>query len=159
MFDYFDRRTGVCVNRVYQTKTACKLSKHEWVNSFDISGHTFILMYCLFVMLEEVKVFYKWENIKQKLLTGEPEKNANFNKLKKYYNIFTPFIQINFIAIALFTLLWEIMLLSTFLYFHTMLHKIIAAFVAIICWFFTYNMYYRNDNYFLSPGLPGAGII
>ncbi len=153
IFEYVDITTGKCTNKKFLTKRECKSSKHEWIG-FDISGHTFILMHSLFYLLEEIKIFYIWENIKNDIRKEDDKLNEKQIRVKYWYNKLTPFIKINFVIISLFTLLWEIMLLSTFLYFHTILHKVLAAFMAIICWFLTYKTYYLQQS---SPGLPGRG--
>ena len=153
IFEYIDEKTGRCVNKNFAIKKLCKMNKHEWVG-FDISGHTFILMHSLFYLLEEIKVFYIWENIKTELRKDDEELSEKIRRVKYWYNTCTPFIKINFIIIALLTLIWEIMLLATFLYFHTMLHKLIAACIAIASWFLMYKTFYLTQ---LSPGLPGRG--
>lgn len=160
VFDKIDQKTGQCAKASIRTKHECKLSKHEWLNGFDISGHTFILMYALFIMIEEVKIYTKWEQIRKKL--NELAKNDDFTpsteKAYYWYNLLTPYIKLNFIMMALLVLLWEIMLLSTFLFFHTIMHKLIAASIAIIAWFVTYRVWYSDSMMFMSPGLPGNGI-
>jgi hypothetical protein len=74
-------------------------------------------MHSLFFILEEVKVFCKWDKIKEDILKHDESVSSmatidNMKKIKRWYNIFTPYIKINFIIIALLTLLWEIMLIS-----------------------------------------------
>ena len=170
-FDYIDSLTGKCTNKEIALKHVCKKSKHEWINGFDISGHTFILMHSLFMMIEEVKVFHDWDLFHRKLSEKlgfstsdkEPGEKATIdNQYKRaeiLYKLFTPFIKLNFIFMAILALLWEAMLLTTFLYFHTIMHKLVAASLAIIVWFFTYKTWYANPNLLISPGLPGDGTI
>ena len=160
LFDMIDAKTGVCMVATLKSKYECKSNKHEWINGFDISGHTFILMHALFLMLEEVKVFNKWDELRKKLneIARRDEFTPSTERAFYWFNILTPYIKINFFLMACLALLWEIMLLSTFLYFHTILHKLLAAFFAIILWFITYKCWYNDKNLFMSPGLPGNGI-
>lgn len=59
-FDILDQMTGSCSVHSFASKRECKLNKHEWINGFDVSGHTFILIYSLLIMVEEVRIFNEW---------------------------------------------------------------------------------------------------
>ncbi|CAF0707118.1 unnamed protein product [Brachionus calyciflorus] len=167
IFDYIDGQTGSCTSRAIKTKILCKTNKHEWINGFDISGHTFILMHSLFFMNEESKVFSNLDHYYKKLIDRLDKHDQNADSLsvnpcyrsKKLYETLLPFIKLNFIFIGFLSLIWEVMLLSTCLYFHTMMHKVLAAFSAIAIWFLTYKTWYENKNLPLSPGLPGSGLL
>lgn len=132
-FEYIDMKTGRCADDEFTTKKLCKSKKHDWIESTDISGHTFILMHSLFYLLEEIKAYF------------ERQEDVDSSKSLK------PYIEINFIFISFLVILWEIMLLSTFLYFHTLIHKLIAACVAIACWYFTYKYFYLKKLSFILP--------
>ena len=158
IFEHIDARTGVCRLKSLPTKRECTAAKHEWTNSIDLSGHTFLLVYCVLIMLEEVKVFNQWEALSKKLKekmsqqqqkTGliSPQGEAHKRSLHRvdyWYKSLTPLIRINFFLMAGLVLIWEIMLLSTFLYFHTIMQKLLAAFCAIIIWFVTYQTIFPN---------------
>lgn len=170
LFELIDSRTGSCSHSSMQTKLLCKTNRHEWLNSFDISGHTFLLMHSLFLMIEEVRIFNEWDVFHKKLTeklsyheTGsESVSFKNGDKIQRavyLYNLLTPFIRVNFVFMALLALLWEVMLLSTFLYYHTIMHKLLAAFAAIVYWFLTYKTWFANKSLFMSPGLPGDGSV
>jgi hypothetical protein len=177
IFDFVETKTGQCSNKLFMHKIDCRKNKHEWLYGFDISGHTFILMHSLFLMIEEVKIFHDWELFHRKLvekldqfsggdstrdLSSSKERLTIDNQFKRaeiLYKIFNPFIKFNFVFMALLALLWEAMLLTTFLYYHTMLHKVIAAVCAIGIWFLTYKTWYPSKDVFFSPGLPGDGSI
>jgi len=161
-FDYVDSQTGYCILATHRTKTDCKSNSYDWINGFDISGHTFILMHSLFLMIEEAKVFNEWENFRKKvddMVSKEDESDESeltaYDRAQYWFNRLTPLIKFNFIVMALLALLWEVMLIATFLYFHTIMHKLLAACAAILAWFFTYKTWYQNRDY--SPGLPGTG--
>jgi hypothetical protein len=160
LFDYIDSKTGLCLKRTITSKVECKKDKSEWLLGFDISGHIFILMHSLLLMLEEVNFFYKWEIFHKKLEAKLERANGESpNELAEtsdyWYRLLTPAIKINFIFVSLLVILWEIMILTTSLFFHTILHKLIAACCAIVCWFVTYKTWYPS----MSPGLPGDGLI
>ena len=167
LFDKIDTNTGKCAHNVIRTKKECKTNNHEWLG-FDISGHTFLLMYALLIMLEEVKVFYSWESfhrrLNEKLINDSNEKIDSLSPISEnaieraayWYKLLTPLIKLNFFIMAVLALLYEVMLLSTFLYFHTIMHKLLAAFTAVIIWFLTYKTWYPNRNILLNPGMPGV---
>lgn len=152
LFEYIDKNTGSCNNRSFSTKSLCKFNKHEWINSVDISGHTFLLMHAILFMKEEVQVFSKWDKLKEKLSSQN-----DLNKTQ-YYQKLTLYIKLNFIAIGLLSLFYDVMLMTTFWYYHTFFHKLIAACLAITSWFLSYKCFYENEKFFLSPGLPGKEI-
>lgn len=169
LFDVIDSNTGSCLKGEIKNKLECKSSRNEWVNGFDISGHVFILMHSLFLMLEEVKIFNQWEQFHKKLeeklrkdITADqlsPESEDAIERAEYWYIKLTPYLKINFIVMALLALLWECMLLTTCLFFHTIMHKLLAACFAVGCWFITYKTWYADKNLLFSPGLPGEGIV
>jgi hypothetical protein len=168
VFDIIDSFTGNCIKPTHKTKVECKLNRHEWINGFDISGHTFILMHSLFLMLEEVRIFNQWDSFHKKLeekLRNNDNSNISpysedpIERAEFWFKKLTPYIKLNFFLMALLALLWEAMLFSTFIYFHTIMHKLVAASFAVTCWFLTYKTWYANKELFLSPGLPGEGTV
>jgi len=171
IFDSIDTKTGRCARPSISSKFECKQSKHDWIG-FDISGHTFLIMYCLFIMLEEVKIFDQWDqynrNVQEKITENgkeisssslSPTSGSCVERAAYWFNTLTPLIKLNFILMAVMALLFEIMLLSTFLYYHTMMHKLIAAFFAIAAWFLTYRVWFSNKQLLINPGLPGDDVV
>lgn len=168
LFDSIDTKTGRCAKLGISSKLECKMNKNEWIG-FDISGHTFLIMYCLLIMLEEVKIFDQWDqynrNVQEKIgsskkmATLSPTSGSSVERAGYWFNTLTPFIKLNFILMAMVALMFEIMLLSTFLYYHTMMHKLIAAFFAIAAWFLTYRVWYVNKLLIVNPGLPGDDVV
>ena len=145
LFEQIDIITGRCKSKEFSKKLDCKRNGNEWIDSFDISGHTFLLMYSLLVMSEEAKVFELWEN----------KKYEESIKKFKWFNVFTPFVKILIASMSILTVLWELMLVVTFLYYHEFTHKLLAAFFAISAWYLTYKRWFARKDLFLSPGLPG----
>ena len=177
LFDLIDTNTGSCLSAQYKDKPSCKQNRHEWIG-FDISGHTFIFMHALFLMLEEVKVYNVWEQLRRRVreniakleqqnTTGNCESNCYgltasseslIDRATYWYLQLNTYIKLNFFFMAMLALLWEVLLLTTFIYYHTIMHKVLAAFCATISWFVTYKLWYVNKDFLMSPGHPANGI-
>lgn len=103
-------------------------------------------------------VLRKEENMRKdgkKAATTFSSLSANeLEVLKNVYKQMTPYIQVLFIVITIFVAIWELMLITTMMYFHTMPEKLLAGIVAMSTWFVTYKLWYTS---FLLPPLPGDG--
>lgn len=171
VFNMIETSYGRCNTKIYDNKISCLKNGHFW-NGFDISGHCFILIYSSLVMIEEAKAINGWERIKDyirdekyartiedKSVSINPLRNITteeLNVLKTSYENFTPYVRAFFIGIALLQLLWDVMLVSTILYYHIMVEKFISGIIAILTWFVTYRVWYTIPN--ILPKLPGDGI-
>ncbi|XP_014368877.2 acyl-coenzyme A diphosphatase FITM2 [Papilio machaon] len=171
IFNVIETKYGRCNARSFDTKSACLQNGHFW-NGFDISGHCFILIYSSLVMIEEAKAINGWEKIKDnirdenytrslndKSISVNPLRNITseeLNILKESYEIVTPYVRALLIFIAILQLLWDVMLVSTILYYHIMIEKFISGVIAILTWFVTYRVWYTIPN--ILPNLPGQGI-
>ncbi|KAL1129076.1 hypothetical protein AAG570_013608 [Ranatra chinensis] len=149
LYNYFDNFYGRCnvKNPKYQKRSACLAEGFHW-SSIDISGHCFILIY-----REEGYA----RSIDDK--TSRPLRclsSDDLDALRTYYIKFSPYIRGLFIAITFLTLLWDIMLLSTIIYFHNMLEKLIAYVVAVGTWALTYQIWYKIPG--IIPPMPGEGV-
>ncbi|XP_043914316.1 fat storage-inducing transmembrane protein 1 [Protopterus annectens] len=137
-FFFIENITGSCIHPVSEglllnnitNKRECLKEGHQW-NGYDISGHTFLLIYCSFVIVEELHVFYFY------LQRGKPAGVP---------------LHLIFLLNCILLCLWNIMLLITVVYFHQYSEKIVGAAIATVCWHFTYNIWYRTR---WSPGRPG----
>lgn len=123
----------------YDTKRSCLKSGNFW-HSFDISGHTFILIYSSLVLIEEAKTIIGWDNIKEylriedhnrKTRDNSPSSNplrvlsdSEISTLKALYEKYTPIIRLLFIGITCLQILWDIMLVCTMIYYHRMVEKV-----------------------------------
>ena len=77
--------------------------------------------------------------------------NINQNRIK----IFSIPIGILYITLAILTILWEFMLLSTALYFHDTFYKLMAAVIAVFFWYITYYVWYKpHSQSLLYPLTP-----
>lgn len=173
LFWYIERTYGHCnvVPKKYQTKEACIAGGYFWYG-FDISGHAFILIYSSLVLIEEARAIVGWEGIRDLIrdeehartiggvsVTNGPLRGLSFedfSNLKKSYDKFTPYIRLCFIAVTLLCVLWDVMLVTTILYYHIMIEKFISGAIAILTWFFTYRYWYTMS--WTVPNLPGDGL-
>jgi len=163
LFFHFEAYTGMCTNEEMRgaTKKVCISRGHEWQEGHDFSGHTFLLLYALLIINEEVKSYDKGTKIVDKAVktttttttneNGDGSSNIENQRLK----IISKIIRILYVLLAALTVLWEFMLLSTALYFHHTLDKLIAAGLAVFFWYITYYVWYRLDSpSLLYPSSP-----
>nr|CAG4644046.1 EOG090X07YX [Lepidurus arcticus] len=172
-FVHFEENYGYCSKAQQQTKKHCLAKGATW-QTLSVSGHSFILVYCSLIIMEEAKALIGWEGIKDCIRIEEHNRTVicadddkedtglellprdQFEKLKEDYRRFTPYVRALFIAMTGLAVLWDVMLIATVLYFHTMVEKFLASAIAVLVWFFTYRYWYRGRT--LSPGLPGDGL-
>jgi len=170
-FNYIEHVTGSCYEGAFiKDKLSCRNSGFVWLG-FDISGHCFLLVFSNLVILEEVKVFKNWERIGEMLTKHDcstkedPDvavsplrklTKAQVDSLRSSYHVQTPRVKYLLVGITFLCCMWEVMLLCTCLFFHSMPQKITGTVVAILFWFLTYQMWYKSS---LSPGLPGDGLV
>ncbi|XP_066975102.1 acyl-coenzyme A diphosphatase FITM2-like [Macrobrachium rosenbergii] len=170
-FSIVENRTGSCLGKaIIKDKYECNEIGHHW-HSFDISGHAFLLVYINLVIVEEAKSIVGWEGIreqirledhkrsdqdigdKQTILENLPEKEYFIMKMN--YEQFTPYIRGLFFIMTLMSVLSDVMLTCTIIFFHTMPQKIAGGAIAMATWFITYRVWFKSDA---SPGLPGCGL-
>ena len=156
--------TGMClqIESPVLSKRVCLKGGHKWQEGYDLSGHTFLLMYALLIINEEVKSYDKGQkkaNTIQKSASakttaraaGEPATQTDAEKL----NLVSKATLVLYVLLAILTVIWEFMLLSTALYFHHATHKIGAGVVAVALWWATYRLWYRHDSSsILHPSSP-----
>jgi hypothetical protein len=173
LFCYIERSYGYCniSPKKFPTKETCIGGGNFWYG-FDISGHAFILIYSSLVLIEEARAIVGWEGIRDLIRDEEHARTTvdvsvtngplrglsfeDFSNLKKSYDKFTPYIRLCFIAMTLLCVLWDVMLVSTILYYHIMIEKFISGSIAILTWFFTYRYWYAVP--WALPNLPGDGL-
>lgn len=171
MFNVIENSYGRCNNRMHDSKQGCLKAGAFW-SGFDISGHVFILIYSSLVLIEESRPIVGWEYIKEHLRLEEhkrknpqdssPSSNPlkalesnELSTLKVLYEKYTPIIRLLFVAITLLQLLWDIMLVTTMLYYHRMVEKVIGGIIAICTWYFTYQSWYPS-KLVEWPEAPGS---
>ncbi|XP_060520731.1 acyl-coenzyme A diphosphatase FITM2 [Cylas formicarius] len=171
IFNYIEASFGKCGIKQYGTKESCLRAGHVW-NGFDTSGHSFILIYGSLVLIEETRSILNWDSIKDNIRLEEhnrsnkqtnqnsnPLRNLSENEFKNLntnYEKCTIYIRSLFIIITIFQILWDVMLVSTMLYYHVMIEKFLGGCIAILTWFFTYRLWFNHPS--LLPRLPGEGV-
>lgn len=169
-FNYVETNYGRCLNTRdihLQSKAKCLQSGRFW-SGLDISGHTFILIYSSLILAEEGSSLIGWEGIKDLVMREEhirttPNEistgplrnisNDDLEFLKKAHRALTPYLRGLFVAMTLQQLLWDIMLVSTVLYYHIMIEKFLGGVAAVITWYVTYQWWYKLPK----VGLPAPG--
>lgn len=165
-FNILERYYGKCLGKG-QTQYVCTSAGYTW-KPFDISGHVFILIYSTLVMISEARPIVGWDKIqdvlrKEENLRKEGKsvattfsnlKENELQELKVVYNQMTLYAQVLIIVITLFVAIWELMLFTTIMYFHSMPEKLVAGLVAMATWYVSYRVWYTSS--FLPP-LPGEG--
>lgn len=172
LFLYIGSIVGSCNTTpdALKNKHECLRKGLSW-KGFDISGHSFILIYCSLVIIEESRAIIGWEGIEDLIRNEEysrtssnkdissPLRNltsSDFEIVKDNYKKFTPVIRGLFIAMTGIVILWDSMLLSTMLYFHTTVEKLLGGFIAIFMWFLTYKYFFTLPAHI--PEMPGEGM-
>jgi len=119
-------------------------------------------------MISEARPIVGWDKIQDVLRNEENArkegksvattfsslKEGELIEMKTVYKKMTPYVQVLFIVITIFVAIWELMLITTMMYFHTMPEKLLAGIVAMSTWFVTYRGWFSSS--FLPP-LPGDG--
>lgn len=146
--------------------------------SFDISGHAFLLIWCVFFICEEAKAIIGWDNIKELIRTeeynrikagqqgtsgdaalGETSLNVlsdeEFAELKTRYNVYNVPAKIVLMFMTMLCMLWDLMILMTSVYFHVMVEKVLGGLIAAFTWFVIYRGLYKSVSFI---GLPGNGL-
>ncbi|XP_011881686.1 PREDICTED: FIT family protein CG10671 [Vollenhovia emeryi] len=170
LFNYIETNYGRCLGTrdiLMQSKAKCLQSGRFW-SGLDISGHTFILIYSSLILAEEGSSLVGWEGIKDLVMREEhtrsvpteistgPLRNlsdGDLEFLKKAHRALTPYLRGLFVAMTLQQLLWDIMLVSTMLYYHIMIEKFLGGVAAVVTWYVTYQWWYKLPKI----GLPAPG--
>lgn len=182
LFSMIETSTGQCITKdaallSVKGRKTCVSKGGKWT-SFDISGHAFLLMWCVFFITEEARCIIGWDGIKEFIRHEEHNRgrvaqygasapdtfeetplkhleNEEFEELKQNYGKFDVIAKVILIGLTVLTCLWDIMIVATALYFHVMIEKVIAGLIAAFMWYIMYNGFYTMD---ISPGLPGSGL-
>lgn len=146
-FRILDHAVGTCSNAAHEHRSACHNNGSTWYG-FDISGHTFLLSYCILVITEECipvapTVWQQAGNIISSVV--EPG-----HLLKAYLKISLVMSALRLCAVILI-LLATLMVLTTNLYFHTMPEKILGFLIASTCWYITYHHIYGGVSFIPKP--------
>ncbi|XP_068120161.1 acyl-coenzyme A diphosphatase FITM2 [Hyperolius riggenbachi] len=137
LFIYIENATGSCFvsemereNKTEHTdKRACIRSGGFW-EGFDISGHSFLLPYCVLMILEEAAILQ--------------DERVRKHGMK-------PLIELLAVLLTVLASIWAWMFCCTAVYFHTPVQKLFGTFFGVLAWYATYRWWYLKS---FSPGLP-----
>ena len=135
-FLIIEEGTGVCVVPKYLDKNTCKRNGFLW-NGFDISGHCFLLVWCNLVISEEIQASYSTK--KEKVAKPEKEITSIVENNKKSWNV-----DFLFYFLALLTVIWDVMIICTNMFFHTTSEKFLGTIIAVSSWAALYQFVYKT---------------
>lgn len=104
---------------------------------FDISGHTFLMMFSNLIITSELELSRKRTGV-DKRLNAKTKPAFSSRSLEDQI----PIIQT---LLLILSVLWDFMLLQTALYYHTIVQKAIAAIWAIGSWYILHMIFYHKD--------------
>ncbi|KAK4314959.1 hypothetical protein Pmani_013785 [Petrolisthes manimaculis] len=160
-------------------KRECFKHKGHTYHSFDISGHSYLLIYCVLVLMEESKSVLYYLQLGQYLRGAPPEagkstgnNNSDFRKpswtqpkwmepssegdaelLRWLHPLVSPFLTAAFLFMVFLALLWDFMLIITTIYYHTFPEKVLGTGLAVGMWYLVYGIIFpRMINWrFFTP--------
>lgn len=106
----------------------------DTTTGFDISGHTFLLMFSNLMITSELK------------LSNVTLKHSQFSTKTNIIQGQDSGVMLIKIFVSTLSFLWDFMLLQTALYYHTILQKAIAAVWAIGSWYILHQLFYQKSQ-------------
>lgn len=103
---------------------------------FDISGHTFLLVFSNLIIESELKLF----NLTCKNKSDNDKKSTNLMSQEAHNSSHLHVRS----ALLVLSALWDFMLLQTTLFYHTFIQKIIGAIWAIGSWYILDVLFYQD---------------
>lgn len=137
VFDSVLDFTGFCEgSELFSSRRDCVADGLLW-KGFDVSGHSFLLAYCSLILSEEIQAYSFW---------------SDENSWKGRVRFAQPLANFFYICSCLLILLWEVMLVFTAIYFHTVQSKVVGVITGLTSWALTYKVWFESKDF--SPGLP-----
>ncbi|CAL4174055.1 unnamed protein product [Meganyctiphanes norvegica] len=144
IFPLVEEFNGECKyngNIIDISKRQCiKSPEHAYKSYFDISGHAYLMSYCVLILMHEA---HQVEDLLKAL--RHPGKYENLVPCAPQFAAFL--VAISFILITILTLLWDFMIIVTMIYFHTFTEIILGVILAILMYLIIYE---KILPYFLS---------
>lgn len=150
LFARIEILTGSCQPPNHQKKS-CRYSWHD--------GQTFLYLYAVLVINEEVKLYDEnWRKVELASLNRADSSATLLNQTR--LRLFSIPISFLYFILALLTTLWELMLLTSAVYFYNIFHKLFAVILSVFSWLITYHFWFRhNSGSLFSPCSPGDGFV
>ena len=163
LFVAIDSYTGVCTGKEdILERSVCMKKGHYW-DGFDISGHVFLLTYCVYVITEEcanikLEVWDEYEGalhfenrVVDKLTDRAKQVLPQMHRLTSYF-----VDKMELLALTE-VLMWTVMVIATSLYFHSFAEKILGYAIGLLSWYLTYRLLYGRASYL--PCKPEEGLL
>ncbi|RWS13645.1 FIT family protein CG10671-like protein [Dinothrombium tinctorium] len=147
-FEWYDSYSASCSIAAHKNREVCVRSGGKWAG-FDISGHTFLLLFSNLIILEECVAMVGWESFGDQLNAKQQHYQKIYRENYQQHIMFSRYIipiRILFILLTLLSILWDFMLVQTALFYHTMIQKFIAFLFALSLWFLLYKLIYKYLN-------------
>jgi len=162
LFVVLDSATGVCTSEGISERLVCLRGGHRWVG-FDISGHIFLLTYCIYVLTEEcaniqLEVWYEYNSgllIEHQVTSKLSARKQNL-LLQLHYVASWVVGPLELLAMSQ-VLLWTFMTASTAFYFHSFIEKFLGFTIGFFTWYLTYRCLYGRWSY--VPCRPDEGLL
>ncbi|KAJ7331994.1 hypothetical protein JRQ81_014174 [Phrynocephalus forsythii] len=138
VFLHIEDLTGSCYSssnldvllKEHPSRLQCQQAHGFW-HGFDISGHCFLLSYCVLMIVEEITVMHSLNTSRNPRLQG--------------------IVSILFLALSVLIFIWVWMFFTTAIYFHNLSQKVFGTLMGLLAWYGTYRFWYLKP---FSPGLP-----
>ncbi len=155
MFRILHELLGTCEGHPQfdNRKLECIYNDHTWMQ-FAISGHAFYVLYGMLIILEETRIFSKWEQVEE-LIDREELVNydvpgvigiANMDEVQnlvRLFRKFSPFVKVSFVANAILMILLHADIIITIVYYHKVLQKMEGVLLAALLWILTYGLVFK----------------
>ena len=163
LFVAIDGYTGVCTDdEAVLERYECIRRGHYW-SGFDISGHVFLLTYCIYVITEEsanikLEVWDEYGGALHFENRVVDKLNDNTKQLlPRVHRLISYFIDKLELLAMTEVLLWMVMVTTTSLYFHSFPEKLLGYLFGLLAWYVTYGLVYGRWRY--VPCKPEEGIL
>ena len=162
VFVGLDDAVGTCSHDEVSDRIACLKQGHMW-SGFNISGHIFLLTYCVYLLTEEcanikIEVWAEYNNTltyEHRILNKLGEKKKRV--LPVLYQTASRFVEsLELLATAEMGV-WIVMVITTSLYFHTFSEKFLGFAFGYAAWYLTYRVLYGRSKF--APSRPDEGVL
>ena len=159
---FLDSITGACTSEDVLERSVCLKRGHRW-EGFDISGHMFLLTYCIYVITEEcaniqLELWYEYNSgmvLEHHVVSKLSEKKQS--TLVHLHKIASWVVEPLELLATTEVMLWTLMTAATAFYFHSFLEKLLGFAFGILAWFLTYKCLYGKWSY--VPCRPDEGLL
>ena len=155
-----DSAIGTCADETTTERYTCLKSGHRWYG-FDISGHVFLLTYCVCVLTEEcagiaAEVWSHYTVLLQepKVVNKLPEEDLE--QLRRWHKKAEWLVKVLELLATVEVVLMAVMMCATALYFHTFVEKLLGYAFGLTSWYLTYRWLYGKPY---CPARPEEGIL